>query len=217
MKINAEFGCFVRTSGQVPCCRLCDKPLEVGDAFARIYINSYANPHFHGDCLKHTAAQVDIEHAKLDQYKEEYAKEQAEKLAIREAAKAKTAAANEELNFRKKIIKDALKSTVKVSKLSIIHSGSSWDGVFKGRAKPADRFKIAKPNKEYWNEPAIIWVFIGGSEVAIQPGGPPYDPEFGPTMSHLNLADPNAITKMGNMMLEIGGKAWDPYLKKVKK
>jgi hypothetical protein len=190
----------------------------VGDAFARVYINSYANPHFHGECLKIITAKVDVEHTKLDQYKTEYAKQQADKLAEREASKAKTAEANKKLDFKKKIIKDALKSAIKVSKLSITHTTTGWGGIFKSGTVAVDRFKVAKPNKEYWNEPAILWVFMNGPEIVIQAGDGSIP--TGPTTVvryNFNLTDPDSIAKMGATMVGIGGRAWDPYLKKGKK
>jgi len=208
--MSAEYGCYVKKKTGGPTCRLCSVQLKYGDGFARIYINSYADPYFHAKCLDLAAVKAGLEKANLKEYAKRKAEEDATKAEDRAATKVKSVERKKKTSFQKQILRDALKTqNILVSKVSITGGGHYsesrlWigpgeklrqqEGLQNPEAAYRDRWPdiscdfidqdIAMGARQTWSGSG--WIYDGGTKVS--------------------LADPDSLQKIGEELVKRASK-----------
>jgi len=179
--MKTEYGCYVKSKKGKADCRLCDKPIQYGDGYARIFINGMANPYFHAGCLEVASQAANAEKAKIAEYEAAQRKVNEAKAAALAEQKAESKKHRDNYRFKKQIIKDALKTQdILVSRLSITCWGSDRD------------FQIAN---------AVDLIFEGDAVTVINHNHRHMSSRVRQKRKRILLADPNALTLLGEIIM----------------
>jgi hypothetical protein len=166
-------------------CGECGKRLQDQDGYVRVYINRYANPYFHANCLRKMVIEVEKHENKSGDLWKKHQEKIAAAQAIKKAKKNKK-------GFSRQIIKDALKAVgVKVS---------------------ACKFRNATWRDERHHEIEAesgqdIWVSLIDDKAYVSARSNGYSYEYfwkndWKTKPCIPLADPNALELLGKEILK---------------
>jgi hypothetical protein len=191
--MNTNYGCYVKKTKGSPRCKFCEKELKYGDAYARIYINRYANPYFHAYCLDKIAQKAQETKEKLKEFE---VSETARVTVIRmrrELDKIEAKKITKKASFQKQIIRDALKTqNIMVSKVKIMGGGFNEEDIFRIRCDGGP-FKIEHLSSIFNGDS----VYIGLSKYWTRGTDVPPIGGNGCYLSQFCLADPNSLEKIG--------------------
>lgn len=166
-----EYGCYVRVNSAA-CCGLCGRDMVDGDKYCRMKLNTYTNTYFHGDCLLKAGKKANSCSDDLEKKKKEI-----------EEKKIKRKKAVAEMNWRKKVCREAIKEAGR----------KPTDYEFSGATKTA-RIRITKRSGKDFFSRCFVW-FEPNSEVIVGPA------------SWVKSANNKKLTLAGPDALKIVGKS----------
>lgn len=170
--MSVVYDAYVIQGGQANC-GLCNKPLQEGDGYCRVILNSYAKPYFHAFCLIEAGKKAKKHHGLTSKKKAAIAKK-----------KAQTAKKRDDLNWRKNIIREALKEA-KVTYQDYSLSGSTRTPSIRITLKHSRTYPYAYVT---FKENGVVGYYAPGRVTRST------------KQCELSLADPNSLKTIGQMI-----------------
>lgn len=218
-KLKVKYDIYHKTGGGYPQCYMCDGDIKEGQQRLQMTRHWRNHPSIHKECLEKALTQFETQ---KDTIKLAYENKIKQKKIDKEKSQAELKEARKIRNWKKTIIKDALKKIgLRVTKLSITNP-HDWGANGKG-----DIIRIGRP----WSSSStssthcssFLWIRLDQADCyVVKPNGRSYylhdiNELIGSDHKKISLADPDAIDKIAEAMENLKEGDWSAYLKKSKK
>jgi hypothetical protein len=207
-------GMYVKSTGSGAKCSFCENRLDEGDVYIRLTMYR-AWPYIHQKCLLATAKALEV---KKPQFQLKFDEAMAKKAANLEKRKELKKEKKLTRNWNNSIIKEALKTQgILVSKISITNPGDRGTGKIVRLARKSDY----KPFVFIIQDEAKIFVIHPRDDTGRHTNSTYQIKRMAqngklPKHAEVPLADPNALKKIGEAIMEHSIGDWSPFTKKKK-